>query len=170
MLDRIKHFLERYDRDNRGHYIVILSSAKHGFRYRLDTGDDGEVWLVKDSADPRQWNLFASVRAFAPFAGAPAEILCVRAERVIGNDDCVRYAGLGLQIPEQAHRHPAHPKQQPSDGLRLTPDPPYALRRAPLGDDRGAMDVAAFDAEVVVAARGHRGARVDRVGGTQHTR
>jgi transposase len=43
--------------------------------------------------------------AFVPFAGALAEILCVQAERVVGNDNCVRYAGLSLQIPEQAHRH-----------------------------------------------------------------
>lgn len=46
-------------------FTVAPSGAKHGFRYRLDTGDDGEVWLIKHSADPRQWNLFVSVRAFA---------------------------------------------------------------------------------------------------------
>jgi hypothetical protein len=46
-------------------FTVAASGAKHGFRYRLDTGDDGEVWLIKHNADPRQWNLFASVRAFA---------------------------------------------------------------------------------------------------------
>ena len=43
--------------------------------------------------------------AFVPFAGVLAEILCVQAERVVGHDNCVRYAGLSLQIPEQAHRH-----------------------------------------------------------------
>ena len=45
-------------------FTVAPSGAKNGFRYRLDTGDDGEVWLVKHNADARQWNLFASVRSF----------------------------------------------------------------------------------------------------------
>lgn len=43
--------------------------------------------------------------AFVPFAGDLREILCVQEERVVGRDNCVRYAGLTLQIPEQAHRH-----------------------------------------------------------------
>jgi hypothetical protein len=43
--------------------------------------------------------------AFVPFVGALAEILCVQADRVVGNDNCVRYNGLSLQIPEQQHRH-----------------------------------------------------------------
>jgi transposase len=43
--------------------------------------------------------------AFVPFVGALCEILCIQAERVVGNDNCVRYRGLNLQIPEQTHRH-----------------------------------------------------------------
>jgi len=43
--------------------------------------------------------------AFVPFVGALSEILCVQADRVVGNDNCVRYDGLSLQIPEQQHRH-----------------------------------------------------------------
>lgn len=43
--------------------------------------------------------------AFVPFAGALAEIFCLQTERVVGNDNCVRYRGRSLQIPEQAHRH-----------------------------------------------------------------
>jgi hypothetical protein len=43
--------------------------------------------------------------AFVPFAGDLAEILCVQSERVVGNDNCVRYGGLSLQIPVQPHRH-----------------------------------------------------------------
>jgi transposase len=43
--------------------------------------------------------------AFVPFAGDLAEILCVQAERVVGNDNCVRYDGRSLQIPAQRHRH-----------------------------------------------------------------
>lgn len=32
-------------------------------------------------------------------AGAHRDILCVQEERVVGNDNCVRYRGLALQIP-----------------------------------------------------------------------
>jgi transposase len=42
--------------------------------------------------------------AFVPFLGALRDILCIRHERVVGNDNCVRYAGRVLQIPEQRHR------------------------------------------------------------------
>ncbi len=42
--------------------------------------------------------------AFVPFVGALRDILCVKAERVVGNDNCVRYEGRSLQIPEQRHR------------------------------------------------------------------
>ena len=43
--------------------------------------------------------------AFVPFAGTLEEILCVQEERVVGNDNTVRYKGRVLQIPEQRHRH-----------------------------------------------------------------
>jgi transposase len=43
--------------------------------------------------------------AFVPFAGDLAEILCVQQERVVGNDNTVRYEGLSLQIPAHRHRH-----------------------------------------------------------------
>lgn len=43
--------------------------------------------------------------AFVPFVGELAEVLCIQEERVVGNDNCVRYAGLSLQIPAQRHRH-----------------------------------------------------------------
>ena len=36
--------------------------------------------------------------------GALDDILCVQAERVVGNDNTVRYGGRVLQIPEQRHR------------------------------------------------------------------
>ena len=42
--------------------------------------------------------------AFLPFVGDLENILCVQEERVVGNDNCVRYEGRVLQIPEQAHR------------------------------------------------------------------
>ena len=42
--------------------------------------------------------------AFVPFVGDLAGVLCAKHERVVGNDNCVRFEGLVLQIPEQRHR------------------------------------------------------------------
>jgi transposase len=42
--------------------------------------------------------------AFVPFLGPLRDILCICHERVVGNDNCVRYEGRVLQIPEQRHR------------------------------------------------------------------
>jgi hypothetical protein len=43
--------------------------------------------------------------AFVPWVGGALEdVLCVQEERVVGNDNCVRYAGRVLQIPADAHR------------------------------------------------------------------
>ena len=43
--------------------------------------------------------------AFVPFAAGLRDILCIKHERVVGRDNCVRYNGRVLQIPEQRHRH-----------------------------------------------------------------
>lgn len=44
--------------------------------------------------------------AFVPYVGQPLnEVLCVHHDRQVGKDNCVRYEGLSLQIPPQAHRH-----------------------------------------------------------------
>lgn len=42
--------------------------------------------------------------AFVPFIGDLRDVLCVRVQRVVTNDNCVRYDGCVLQIPEQHHR------------------------------------------------------------------
>ena len=42
--------------------------------------------------------------AFVPFLGALRDILCIRHERVVGNDNTVRYEGRVMQIPQQRHR------------------------------------------------------------------
>jgi transposase len=43
--------------------------------------------------------------AFVPFLGAGLEdILCEQHERVVGNDNCVAFEGLRLQIPQDRHR------------------------------------------------------------------
>lgn len=41
----------------------------------------------------------------ADAAGAHRDLLCVQEERVVGNDNCVRYRGLSLQIPPSPARH-----------------------------------------------------------------
>ena len=42
---------------------------------------------------------------FVPWAGAPLkDILCEQFERVVGNDNCVRFNGLVLQIPRDQYR------------------------------------------------------------------
>ena len=43
--------------------------------------------------------------AFVSFAGDLRDILCVREDRVVGNDNTVRYRKRVLQIPEDRHRH-----------------------------------------------------------------
>ncbi len=43
--------------------------------------------------------------AFVPFAGTLEDILCIHEERVVGNDNTVRYRNRVLQIPADRHRH-----------------------------------------------------------------
>ena len=43
--------------------------------------------------------------AFVPWIGANlADILCEQFDRTVGNDNCVRYEGLALQLPAAQHR------------------------------------------------------------------
>lgn len=43
---------------------------------------------------------------FVPWRGAPIEdILCEQYERTVGNDNCVRFNGLTLQIPQDKYRY-----------------------------------------------------------------
>lgn len=43
--------------------------------------------------------------AFVPFVGALHDTPCVQEERVVGNDNTVRFEGRVLQIPASRHRH-----------------------------------------------------------------
>lgn len=43
--------------------------------------------------------------AFVPFTGNVKNTLCVQVERVVGNDNTVRYKGLIMQIAANRHRH-----------------------------------------------------------------
>jgi transposase len=42
--------------------------------------------------------------AFVPFVGDLAGVLCSKHARTVSKDNCVRFDGLDLQIPEQRHR------------------------------------------------------------------
>lgn len=47
-----------------------------------------------------------SASMFVPWAGTPIEdILCEHYERTVGNDNCVRFSGLTLQIPKDQYRY-----------------------------------------------------------------
>ena len=43
--------------------------------------------------------------AFTSFVGSLDDILCIQDERVVGNDNTIRYKGLSLQIAASTHRH-----------------------------------------------------------------
>ena len=43
--------------------------------------------------------------AFVPFAGTLDDILCVHEERIVSNDNTVRYKGRTLQIPADRHHY-----------------------------------------------------------------
>ena len=43
--------------------------------------------------------------AFVPFAGSVRESLCLHADRIVGNDNTVRYKRLTLQSPPDRDRH-----------------------------------------------------------------
>src|SRR3954469_24325168 len=71
--------------------------------------------------------------AFVPFVGALEDILCVQDERVVGNDNTVRYGGRVLQIPEQRHRRhfvkvTVRVRQYPDGRLAIFHGPPCRLR------------------------------------------
>jgi transposase InsO family protein len=43
--------------------------------------------------------------AYVPYIGDLEQILCLQEERVVGQDNCVRYNNKTLQIPKDIHRH-----------------------------------------------------------------
>jgi hypothetical protein len=68
------------------HWLATVYIPHHNARFAVAAAEEGA--------------------AFVPFVGALDDILCVQAERVVGNDNTVRYEGRVLQIPEQRHRRP----------------------------------------------------------------
>src|SRR3954451_19287503 len=66
------------------HWLATVYIPQHNARFAVAAAEEGA--------------------AFVPFVGVLDDILCVQAERVVGNDNTVRYEGRGLQIPEQRYR------------------------------------------------------------------
>lgn len=65
-------------------YLAEAYMLEHNDRFAVAAAEEGE--------------------AFVPFVGDLAGILCAKHERIVGNDNCVRFEGRVLQIPEQRHR------------------------------------------------------------------
>ncbi len=111
--------------------------------------------------------------AFVPWVGASlVDVLCVQEDRVVANDNTVRYQGLHLQIPPDQHRFHyvkvtvrvhAHPNgtlavfhgprclaQYQPDGRMIEPGGTPAGRRSPT---RGAGDRSIVDPRPIVRER-----------------
>lgn len=50
-----------------GHEVIAVAETglRGGYRYRFSTGEDGEVWTVKNDRRETEWNVRVSVRALA---------------------------------------------------------------------------------------------------------
>lgn len=77
--------------------------------------------------------------AFVSFAGTLEDILCIQEDRVVGNDNTVRYKGRVLQIPKQRHRHHyvkarVRVHEQPDGTLAVFHGPRRLARYAANGD------------------------------------
>ena len=74
----------------------------------ITTMDEANRFL-KEVYVPAHNALFAvapeeNASAFVPFAGNLEDILCIQADRVVNNDNTVRYENRSLQIPADRHR------------------------------------------------------------------
>ena len=65
-------------------YLREVYMARHNARFAVEPAEEGT--------------------AFIPFVGDLDDILCIEEERVVSNDNTVRYEGRVLQIPESRHR------------------------------------------------------------------
>ena len=88
-------FQNRLPQELRSHGITTMQEANRFLK---------EVYL------PEHNGLFTkepedTASAFVPFTGHVRDTLCVQEERVVGNDNTVRYKGLALQIAANRHRH-----------------------------------------------------------------
>lgn len=75
----------------------------------ITTIDEANCFL-RDEFLPRHNARFAVApedegSAFVPFTGNLDDILCIQDDRIVGNDNTVRYKTRVLQIPADCHRH-----------------------------------------------------------------
>jgi len=73
------------DMEEANRFLKQVFIPEHNARFAITPGEPGS--------------------AFVPFAGNLRDTLCIQEERVVGNDNTVRYKNLTLQIPEDRHRH-----------------------------------------------------------------
>jgi hypothetical protein len=87
----------------------------------------------------------------ADAAGAHRDILCVQEERVVGNDNTVRYRGLSLQIPPSPIR-PHFVKVRVRVRVHDYPDGTLALFHGPRCLARYRADGSPLDPDALLAA------------------
>jgi transposase len=85
-------------------YLAETYIGEHNARFAVPAAEEGD--------------------AFVPFVGDLRDILCSKYERIVGNDNCARFEGRVLQIPEQRHRRhfvkaAVHVHQYPDGGLAI---------------------------------------------------
>jgi len=74
------------------------------------TDMDAANRFLKETFIPQHNKAFAITSsepgtAFVAFTGPLEDILCIQEERVVGNDNTVRFKNMALQIPADRHRH-----------------------------------------------------------------
>jgi hypothetical protein len=150
-------------------FTIAPSGARNGFRYRLDTGDEGEVWLIKHSSDASQWNLFVSVKSFAllthHYAGMKQRVLEERLAQIEATIRDVRPNRIDFACDLDAPGFEPEPdcfvapgrtrarNYYPGDGARL--------------EDRATLSIAGGVVEVHRLARRVNGITVGRMPGRQ---
>jgi transposase len=75
----------------------------------IEDVNDANIWL-KNTYMAQHNTRFAvkpteEISAYVPFIGDLDQILCLQEERVVGQDNCVRYNNKTLQIPQDKHRY-----------------------------------------------------------------
>ncbi len=130
----------------------------------IDDLESANAWLV--SSFIPEFNARFAIKpeeegtAFLPFVGDLENILCVQEERTVGNDNCVRYEGRVLQIPEQAHRRhyvkaQVRVHEYPDGSLSIFHGPRQLVRFPPAGGTAQVEDAPAHPSSA--RARGPQG-------------
>jgi len=123
---------------------IMDHGKKGGFRFLIDTGPLGAVWMIKKNTDANQWNLFASPHATTLLAYGYQETfrrllneLETMGARIVGHsinraDFAMDFETTGFELhPDQVVAH-SHCKVSPYLGKRSTEEdedqPQYVMR------------------------------------------